>query len=281
MLHTNRGSLNEMLESLRVCWRKAQFIDINENWCVSPELTPCLVCLNSSHAHFEIEESDSTDRNLGNYVIVFNSQAKFKIAGIQDQEVPALIVQFELKHFSELNSKFSLPSIIPATEVYAKELRTEVVDTSSLVDESQMSEAITNLLLKLVIVDSIRTEIVLRLTGSDIVRVQYDSDIEQAIKLMQNALSFPWTVESLAEHIHVSRSYFAKKFRDQTGVGPIQYLLNIRMQTANELLRKDRFQIYEIAKLTGYSSASAFTNAYRRWSGMTPKVYQDQNAIDR
>jgi AraC-like DNA-binding protein len=82
-----------------------------------------------------------------------------------------------------------------------------------------------------------------------------------------------WTVASLSALCGVSRSTFATRFREIVGVGPIDYLLRWRMALAKDELRLARSTIAEIGFAIGFQSASAFSTAFSRSVGCSPKDF--------
>lgn len=102
-----------------------------------------------------------------------------------------------------------------------------------------------------------------------------DSDIHRAVVAMLQSPQQKWTVELLAATTHLSRSTFSGKFHELTGRSPMAVLLEIRMKKACSLLTSGR-SLKDVARETGYRSMPAFTFAFRRWSGMTPKAYRSE-----
>lgn len=80
------------------------------------------------------------------------------------------------------------------------------------------------------------------------------------------------TVETLARDAAMSRSTFFDRFRKEVGVAPMEYATGWRMALAKELLRED-IPMAEIAQRVGYGSASAFSVAFSRHTGMPPGAY--------
>jgi AraC-like DNA-binding protein len=72
----------------------------------------------------------------------------------------------------------------------------------------------------------------------------------------------------------MSRSSFASRFKANAGVPPLTYLQNLRMRLAEHELRAGAMSVAELAKSLGYASDSAFSNAFKRRTGMAPKHYQ-------
>lgn len=99
-----------------------------------------------------------------------------------------------------------------------------------------------------------------------------DARLAEAIRLMHGDPAHPWTVNRLAREAALSRSTFYTRFTGSVGVPPMEYLLGWRMALAKDLLRKGS-GIAEIAEQVGYGSASAFSTAFRRSVGRTPRAY--------
>lgn len=100
--------------------------------------------------------------------------------------------------------------------------------------------------------------------------VKRDSGVSKAIAAMELDLGRSWTLSQLADEAEISRSSLAQKFKEQTGTTPSDHLLNLRMKRAETLMKDERQQLKVIARLVGYRSVSAFSTAYKRWSGKPP-----------
>lgn len=98
----------------------------------------------------------------------------------------------------------------------------------------------------------------------------HDERIGQALALMHRATDEPWTVDSLAERVEMSRASFAERFTRLVGSSPMSYLKGLRMQLATAWIREDRVPLAEVAKRLGYSSDAAFSRAYKRHMGVPP-----------
>lgn len=85
-----------------------------------------------------------------------------------------------------------------------------------------------------------------------------------------------WSVEGLAKIYGASRSSFAAHFKSMIGVSPMEYLQSWRMITAKERLRDSTKLISEIAYSVGYDSETAFSTAFSRVVGVSPKKFRDQ-----
>ncbi|WP_419794952.1 AraC family transcriptional regulator [Pseudomonas palleroniana] len=97
-----------------------------------------------------------------------------------------------------------------------------------------------------------------------------DERLAVAIRQIHERPNQPWTVVQLAREAALSRSTFFERFKQAMGMAPMTYLLTWRMALAKNLLRTRDDSIAEIAQRVGYSSVSAFSVAFTRYTGITP-----------
>jgi AraC-like DNA-binding protein len=100
-----------------------------------------------------------------------------------------------------------------------------------------------------------------------------DKHMSIAIAGMHNDPGHPWTLQSLAERVGMSRSVFALRFRETVGSTPMEYLARWRMLLAADRLRNSSDGLSAIAQSLGYESESAFGKAFRRVMGCSPRQY--------
>ena len=86
------------------------------------------------------------------------------------------------------------------------------------------------------------------------------------------------TVNALAADCALSRSTLFERFTDLTGMTPMGYLLGWRMTLAMQWLSETGISIADIAERIGYGSASAFSVAFTRYTGISPGKYARQRA---
>lgn len=99
--------------------------------------------------------------------------------------------------------------------------------------------------------------------------------IGAALRAMHAHVAHRWTLKELADISRMSRSAFAATFKTQVGTPPLEYLIQWRMSLARDALRRGTRSITELAFATGYESESAFSTAFRRVVGISPKHYRD------
>lgn len=102
--------------------------------------------------------------------------------------------------------------------------------------------------------------------------------VDRAIAHIQEHLSEKLTVDTIAQNIGYSPSYFARIFVEETGMSPYQFVVKSRMERAQQLLQTTRIPIQDIAFQTGFNSAANFCYAFRRYCGKTPQQYRHTTA---
>lgn len=99
-------------------------------------------------------------------------------------------------------------------------------------------------------------------------------DCSEIRRLMDENISRPITLDWLAEQAHVSKYHLSHSFRRQYGVSPIQYLTKRRLEEARHLLGNTLTSVSDVCAMTGFSSASYFSQAFKRYTGMSPSEYR-------
>lgn len=91
----------------------------------------------------------------------------------------------------------------------------------------------------------------------------------------------PWTLAQLARLCASSRSGFSRRFTQVVGLAPMTYLQRWRIALAKDELREGRRSVGEIARLVGFQSSSAFSTAFTRTVGCSPRRFVEQEAVPR
>ncbi|MEZ2311653.1 AraC family transcriptional regulator [Paraburkholderia sp. RCC_158] len=107
-------------------------------------------------------------------------------------------------------------------------------------------------------------------------RVVADRRLAPAVRLMHAQPGRAWELSSLAKASGMSRTTFAVKFKEAAGVAPLTYLTQWRMRLAERSLRQGGTSLATLAGDLGYSSESAFSNAFKRVTGIAPQHYRSR-----
>jgi AraC-like DNA-binding protein len=100
-----------------------------------------------------------------------------------------------------------------------------------------------------------------------------DRQLAAAINAMHENPAHRWTLGELAQHAGMSRSIFALKFKNKVGASPLAYLMRWRMLLAADKLANSGDPISSIALSLSYESESAFSTAFKRVMGRSPRQY--------
>ena len=84
----------------------------------------------------------------------------------------------------------------------------------------------------------------------------------------------------LARECGISEVYFRRLFLEKMGTSPRQYLIDVRMQKAKQLLAEGALKISAVAQACGFSNPYHFCRVFRRCTGVTPTDYRTQNDIN-
>lgn len=98
--------------------------------------------------------------------------------------------------------------------------------------------------------------------------------ITKSIQIIYDEISSPLLVQSIAERVNMSRSYFSFCFKKVTGESFNQYVRDKRIKIAKEYLEKTDFTIMEIAEKCGYEDEKYFSRVFKQETGLLPTRYR-------
>jgi AraC-like DNA-binding protein len=105
-----------------------------------------------------------------------------------------------------------------------------------------------------------------------------DPVVSDAIRIIEFNISRSIKMEEIAEELGISLGKLNILFKNETGLSPKQYQINLRMKNAESALKNSKKTIMEIAFLTGYSSQQKFCNEFVKRYGMSPKHFRQKNS---
>ncbi len=98
--------------------------------------------------------------------------------------------------------------------------------------------------------------------------------IHRLVELVESAPEERWTAAALARKLNMSSSLLYQLCRSQCGRSPGKLVDEIKFRYASELLLRTDAKLDEIAARTGYATAFAFSKAFRRFTGKSPKAFR-------
>lgn len=100
--------------------------------------------------------------------------------------------------------------------------------------------------------------------------------LRKAVEYLHAHYSEQVTLNEVAEHTFVSTYYISRMFKREMGKNFVDYLNEIRVEKAKEMLKDVRFKTYEIAEKVGIPDAHYFSRMFKKYVGITPTEYREQ-----
>ena len=105
------------------------------------------------------------------------------------------------------------------------------------------------------------------------------SSIAPALKYIEENYQQEIQIQNLAECCHVSEAHFRRIFQKNMNMTPVEYINLVRVQAACDLMRKNNYQMEEVAQKAGFQTVSTFNRNFNKIIGSTP--YQWKKQMDK
>lgn len=100
------------------------------------------------------------------------------------------------------------------------------------------------------------------------------SALEPLVTWIRDNLARPLTLDDIAAHAGVSTRTLIRRFREQTGTTPLQWLHRARIRQAQHLLETTQHSVERIGAQVGFGSPTAFRDRFKRTTGVSPYAYR-------
>ena len=98
--------------------------------------------------------------------------------------------------------------------------------------------------------------------------------IAEVIGTLEKEYARPWKLSGLAGLARMSEGSLHRVFKEATGQSPIDYLIQLRMHRAMELLGETTLPVTDIAFEVGFNDSNYFTRQFKKVVGMSPSKYR-------
>jgi len=105
--------------------------------------------------------------------------------------------------------------------------------------------------------------------------------VQMVLDRVRNDYSHPWSIDALAEEIHVNASYLSHLFKEHTGQCFTDYLAELRIAHAMELIRTTDMSLAQIGEQVGYSDPNYFSRVFKKRKGIGPREFSKQEKLAR
>ena len=140
------------------------------------------------------------------------------------------------------------------------------------------SELTVNKLTEVLLVQLLREDFG-RNDRAGIIAALRDKRIANALTQVHDDPGTDWTIERAANVASMSRSGFAKRFKELLELNFFEYLTRLRMRNARELLMTTDLPVADVGERVGYQSDLSFVKAFKKLHDTTPRAWRQQ-AVD-
>lgn len=99
--------------------------------------------------------------------------------------------------------------------------------------------------------------------------------VEQVIEYLEYHYAEEMNLNDIANEFFVAPNYLYKKFKEKKDMTVMQYLENIRMHKAEELLRNTNISVTAVAGMTGYNDSNYFARIFKKNYGLSPREFRN------
>ncbi|MBR5011213.1 MAG: helix-turn-helix transcriptional regulator [Clostridia bacterium] len=100
------------------------------------------------------------------------------------------------------------------------------------------------------------------------------STAERIKDYIDSGLSYNVTLDDIAQHFYLNKSYIISIFSEKYSYTPKQYIIQRKMQAACSMLEENLYSISEIADLLDFSSSQHFSSSFKKNVGVSPDEYR-------
>jgi AraC family transcriptional regulator len=114
----------------------------------------------------------------------------------------------------------------------------------------------------------------IRSTARGVVR----GHVVATVRILREHLADPWTLDSLADEAHVSRSQLVRAFDATVGMSPMTYLRQMRVERMARLLASTDLSVAEVARSVGWTDANYASRCFHAHYGIAPTQFRQRQA---
>ena len=211
-----------------------------------------------------VDEIDCCDESIcrSQDVILFSGCMDFDLGSLH----PLVGLMPEVMQLSQLTDR--QPEILPILEAMEREARTERAGFAGIL--ARLADVVAALIVRGWVESGCGS-------ASGWVEALRDPKLGRVLLAVHRDPGRSWTVATMAAEMGASRSVFAERFLNVTGVTPLRYITDLRMRLAGQWIGRDGIGIEDAAHRLGYSSQAAFSRAFKRATGHPPGTLRGAN----
>lgn len=115
----------------------------------------------------------------------------------------------------------------------------------------------------------------------DFTGVKHSDVVFKVMEYVKNNFSKKITLDDVARHVFLSKSYLSRIFKDETGISLSHYINKVRIEKSKLMLTDHSTSLVDVASLVGFEDQSYFTKVFKKMVGVSPKAYRENRNLRR
>ena len=111
----------------------------------------------------------------------------------------------------------------------------------------------------------------------DFAQIKHSDVVFKAMEYIRQNYDRKLSLDDIAQHVYLSRSYLSSLFREESGQTLFSYINQVRVEKSKLFLMDPSYSLAETAALCGFEDQSYFTKVFRKITGISPKQYRDRS----
>lgn len=109
----------------------------------------------------------------------------------------------------------------------------------------------------------------------DFTQVKHSDVVYKVMEYVKANYSRKISLDDVARHVYLSRSYLSSLFKEETGMSLFTYINRVRVEKSKLFLLDNTVALVDVASLCGFEDQSYFTKVFKKETGYSPKKYRD------
>ena len=109
----------------------------------------------------------------------------------------------------------------------------------------------------------------------DFTQVKHSDIVYKVMEYVKRNYATKISLDDVAKHVYLSRSYLSSVFKDETGYSLFNYINRVRVEKSKLYLLDNTISLVDVAALCGFEDQSYFTKVFKKATGVSPKKYRD------
>ena len=222
------------------------------------------------------------DGNIMHYIMEFMKERQMQSVCFQDKESVKVVVNIKDR------VSFTIEKFQQQLEQLAHRMEEEnplnmYISGGSICEEltqlhnSYLGAEETMSVLKLM--DRTKTDTRVMLSGTAKSKQENMADVmEKIVQFIQNNYDNPeLSLNQISKYVYLSPAYVSTIFKKYKEVTISNYIIDVRMRTAEKLLKESSYKAYEIANMVGYTNSQYFSILFKKYRGVSPSEYRQMS----